>query len=159
MIFVFIFALLGMELFAFVIFFDADGNPIQGQENIQEAYENGTRIFAPRENFNNVFSAMVTIFLVVIGEDWHIIARTFIRASAETSTSSRTIAMLYFIVLIVVGNTMLLALFTALLLRNFESSLEEKEKHIRRLNRKKMIKKISKIAVSRQLSTQLEQEE
>lgn len=148
-IFVFIFALLGMELFANILFYDLDGNMIMGKENIQETFARGEQLIEPRENFNNIFYAMVSIFIVVIGEEWHIISGVYIRASAENGSASRTIALMYFLILIVVGHTILLALFTALLLRNFESSMEEKERHIRRMNRKKMIKKISTMAVSR----------
>ena len=83
---------------------------------------------------------MVSIFMIVIGEDWHVIAGTYVRASAEFGSESRTIAMVYFIILVVVGHIMLLALFTALLLRNFESNLELQERQIRMLNRRKLIK-------------------
>lgn len=67
----FIFALLGMELFAFSVFENAEGDFVYGQENIKAAFESGEPMNWPRENFNNVFSAMLTVFIVIAGEDWN----------------------------------------------------------------------------------------
>lgn len=66
-----------MELFAFTVFYDVDGNMIIGEEAIQAAYEDGQRLIAPRMNFNNIGYSMVTVFTVIMGEDWNIIANMY----------------------------------------------------------------------------------
>jgi len=67
----FIFALLGMELFAFSVYENAEGEFVFGQDNIKAAFESGEQMNWPRENFNNVFSAILTVFIVIAAEDWH----------------------------------------------------------------------------------------
>ena len=37
----YIFALLGMEIFSFSVVFDIDGNPVFGEDNIKAAFESG----------------------------------------------------------------------------------------------------------------------
>lgn len=69
MICIFIFILLGLELFAFKIKFDADGMPT-GKANGE----------APRENFNTPFMAFIAIFIVFIGDDWNAIMYNHYRA-------------------------------------------------------------------------------
>ena len=63
---------------------------------------------------------MVTVFITVMGQDWHIISNVYIRASKEESKISQIIATVYFFSAIVIGHIVLLSLFTALLLRNFQ---------------------------------------
>jgi len=115
---IFIFALLGMNLFAFSVFEDGDGELVFGQENIQAAFARGEQINWPRQNFNNIFSSLVTVFIVILAEDWNSYMYLYVRALGKDSSSGRTIATLYFVVLFVVGNMIFLALFTALLLKS-----------------------------------------
>jgi hypothetical protein len=70
-LFMYIFALLGMELFANAVLVDEDDNLIAGEENIQALYASGDYFTYPRDNFNNVGFALTTIFIVIIGEDWN----------------------------------------------------------------------------------------
>jgi len=70
-LFMYIFALLGMELFANAALVDEDDNLIAGEENIQALYASGDYFTYPRDNFNNVGFALTTIFIVIIGEDWN----------------------------------------------------------------------------------------
>jgi hypothetical protein len=120
LLFMFIAALLGMELFSYSVCYDVNGQPIFGQENIQAAFAAGDELFWPRVNFNNIFYSMVTVFLVIVSEDWNSDMALYVRAKGFESTTGRSIAMAYFFILFIIGNTILLALFTALLLKNFE---------------------------------------
>lgn len=116
----FIFALLGMELFAYSVYEDINGELVFGQENIQEAFKQGDKLTWPRQNFNNIFNAMLSVFIVIVGEDWNVYMYLYVRALGHGSETWRNIAILYFILLFLIGNTILLALFTALLLKNQE---------------------------------------
>ena len=71
----------------------------------------------PRDNFNNIFNSMVTCFIVIIAEDWNMTMYQYVRALDTNGTSGRALALTYFISLFVLGNTIMLALFTALLLK------------------------------------------
>ena len=55
-VFIFIFALLGMELFAYHVFFDFDEELVVGTENIQETYVLTGRdyLIDPLNNFNTI---------------------------------------------------------------------------------------------------------
>lgn len=72
----------------------------------------------PRENFNNVFSSLLTVFIVVVAEDWNQVMYLYVRALSEDGSFGRNLAQIYFICLFVLGNTIMLALFTALLLKS-----------------------------------------
>lgn len=120
LLFIFVFSLLGMEMFAYTVFVDADGKFYLTQETIQEAYASGVPLYAPRENFNNIFFAMVTIFVMCTGENWPGIASIYLRAAREKSKVFNLLAQIYFLVVTVLGFILLLSLFTALLLQNFD---------------------------------------
>ena len=98
----------------------------------------------PRENFNDIFRSLLTVFIVIVAEDWNAVMYLYVRALDEDSDAGRPLAVFYFFCLFVVGNTILLALFTALLLKNFKTDLDEVAKKIeakeerrqQRLNRK-----------------------
>ena len=105
-------------------------------------------MFSPRENFDSIYYSLVTVFILVMGQDWHIISNIYIRASREESKISQYIAQIYFFVAIVLGHIVLLSLFTALLLRNFQSNLKKQVDTKKEKNRGELIKKFSKSAVS-----------
>lgn len=109
-----------MELFAYSVYEDINGELVFGQENIQEAFKQGDKLTWPRQNFNNIFNAMLSVFIVIVGEDWNVYMYLYVRALGHGSETWRNIAILYFILLFLIGNTILLALFTALLLKNQE---------------------------------------
>ena len=115
---IFIFALLGMELFAFSAYEDENGELVFGKDNIQEAFARGDELTWPKQNFNNVFNSIVTVFIVIIAEDWNAYMYTYVRAIGANSEGGRTIGIFYFITVFAVGNTIMLALFTALLLKS-----------------------------------------
>ena len=110
-------ALLGIELFAYKCRFDHDDNLIK---DIKSEYAHGVKTFPPRENFETIFDALTTVFIVIIGEDWQHVMYKFVRALSVN-------AAWYFVVVFVMGNFMLLSLFTAILLSNFDDIGEAAE--------------------------------
>ena len=68
----------------------------------------------PRANFNRLMNGLVTIFIVFIGEDWNAVMFDHYRATRSAG------AYLYFMSLFIIGNLILLNLFLAILLKNFE---------------------------------------
>ena len=73
----------------------------------------------PRHNFDDIFWAFVTIFQVLTGEDWNAVMYDGMRTTG-------TWACVYFILLVVIGNYIVLNLFLAILLDNF-SGLDKDE--------------------------------
>ena len=102
-LFMFIYTLLGMEMYAYKIRFTDD--------DFSAAAEDGP-VF-PRANFNNFLYGIITIFIVFIGEDWNSSMYDVYRATGGG-------AYLFFISLFIIGNLILLNLFLAILLKNFE---------------------------------------
>lgn len=103
LLFMFIFTLVGSEMYAYkVMYNDADKTRVVKVDGVY-----------PRENFNNLYQGLTTIFIVFIGEDWNSVMYDHYRA-----TGAFTIA--YFIFLFIFGNLILLNLFLAILLKNFE---------------------------------------
>ena len=80
----------------------------------------------PRENFNDVFSSLVTIFILIVGEDWNEIMYMYVRAGGAESELGWSIARIYFLIVMITGNVILLALFTSLLLKNFDKEPDNK---------------------------------
>jgi hypothetical protein len=67
-LFIFTYAMLGMELFAYRVRFDDQGEPIElddGNSNNGRGVEIGE---SPRENFDTFLFAMTTIFILLIGD-------------------------------------------------------------------------------------------
>lgn len=102
-----------MELFAFKVRQDHDGNIIYyddlGDVELNES---------PRANFDTFTNGFQSIFIVIIGEDWNSVMYTHYRALGP-------VVQIYFVSLLVFGNFILLSLFTAILLKNFENDTEE----------------------------------
>jgi voltage-dependent calcium channel L type alpha-1D len=103
LIFMFIYTLLGMELYAYKVIFN-------DSEHTEVASEPG---FYPRANFNSFLSGLTTVFIVFIGEDWNASMYDHVRTNGHG-------ALIFFVSLFVLGNLILLNLFLAILLKNFE---------------------------------------
>ena len=82
-------------------------------------------ILSPRENFDTIHEALITIFIVIVGEDWNWVMYAFVRAIGYESRIWYYVVMFYFILLMILGNIMLFSLFTAILLENFEGDAQE----------------------------------
>lgn len=101
--FMYIFALVGMSTFAGQVMFDGDGNL-----NLDSG-------MSPRENFDTLGGALLTIFDVLIGYDWISIMFNCIRAKGP-------VVSIYFIALVVLGTIILMNLFLAIMLGNFDKA-------------------------------------
>ena len=76
-LFIFIYALLGMEFFAYRAIMNHEGDfidPLTKEEDFE----------FPRENFNNIWNSMVTVYIMIQGEDWNVIMNTFVRVYEKT---------------------------------------------------------------------------
>ena len=76
-----------------------------------EDVDNGCAI--PRASFDNFGVAMVTIFQMMTGEDWNMVMYDGIGANGGS-------AFLYFAIIVVIGNFLILNLFLTILLSGFE---------------------------------------
>lgn len=130
-LFIYIFSLLGQFLFANRFRFDPrSGDVVRlGTAGFDDAE-------VPRENFDNFLSAFVSIFSILMVEAWPSILFSGWRASRAETDAFELIAVLYFVVVVVVGNLVLLSLFLAILLSNFEGLDEEMANAAERLRRK-----------------------
>ena len=114
-LFIFIYTLLGRELFAHNVKFDEEGR-----------YSTDVEAESPRNNFDSFWNALVTIFIVLTGEQWN-------RIMYESYLYNQYLALAFFISLIIMGQMILLNLFLAILLENFnideqKDSTENREK-------------------------------
>ena len=66
-----------------------------------------------RENFDNLLSALITVFQILVGDNWNTVVYKAYLAVAPT-------AVIYFIIVVLIGKIILLNLFLAILLGNFE---------------------------------------
>ena len=107
-LFMFIYSLLGMQLYGGKFFF-----PTRSDCSSWQRYNNGCSI--PRANFDEFVTAMVAIFQMMTGEDWNVVMYDGIAASSSGS-------FFYFMILVVFGNYIILNLFLAILLSGFEGN-------------------------------------
>ena len=112
-IFIFIFSLVGMELFAFQVKFDDNAEPID-PANILDADGNDIPGNYPDSTFNTFLEAMISVFIVLANDGWSTIYINHKRATGSTKSN------IFFISLLIVGQFILLYLFLAILLGNFE---------------------------------------
>jgi|TARA_B110000305_G_scaffold241048_1_gene313599 hypothetical protein len=109
LIFMFIFTLLGMEMYAYrVLYVDDDLSAVASKDD----KDNKVGSY-PRANFNDPFNGVITVFIVLIGEDWN-------SSMYDHFRSEGYVAHFFFIILFILGNLILLNLFLAILLKNFE---------------------------------------
>ena len=100
-IFIYVFSLLGMEIFAGKFKFDSNGN---------FDLENGS---IPRQNFDSIEWAIITVFQVLVGDKWNeVMYKAYLAVSPG--------AVIYFLVLVLIGRIVMLNLFLSIILGNFE---------------------------------------
>jgi len=123
-LFMFIISLLGMELFANECRFDEDNQLIA---NVKKAYKNKEVMLAPRNNFDSISTALITVFIIILGEDWPGVMYNYVRVYDMGEGNSRAgwAISMFFIFCYSVGNFLLLSLFVAILLENFEEKKED----------------------------------
>ena len=103
---VFVFSLLGIELFNNYARFDRFENLVAVDD------PNG---LPPRENFDSFEDSCVSVFVCLIGEDWVGMMHNYMRVKRN-----RIMPNVFFIILMIIGNLFLMNLFLAILLKNFE---------------------------------------
>lgn len=106
-LFMFIYAILGMELFAENAKFTADD---------KLDMENGTSI---NQNFDSFIYSFTTVFVLLTQDGWSAIFYAYKRAMGSFRAN------LYFLSLYIVGPIILLNLFLAILLKNFDGDMIE----------------------------------
>ena len=99
----FIFSLLGMELYSQRIRFNQDGFIPDGDTDPDEL------LISPRPNFDSFYMAFTSIFIVFIGEDWQTLMHSHYRIEGVS-------ALLFFPFLYICLHLILLNLFLAILL-------------------------------------------
>ena len=117
MIIIFIYTLLGLELYAYRVKFDSeDMNYALDPKEVPDVHEG----FYPRSNFNTFVTGYITVFGILIGENWNVVMYDHLRGSGRS-------AYLFCISAFIVGNLILLNLFLAILLKNFETPPEKED--------------------------------
>ncbi|KAL3673234.1 hypothetical protein V7S43_000957 [Phytophthora oleae] len=132
LLFMYVYALLGMQVFGNRFRFDSNGIPktslaadIDGDE------------YVPRANFDSLLWSGVTVFQVLTGENWN----TVLFDGWRTTGMS---ALLYFLSLVVFGNFIVLNLFLAILLSHFED-VEEANQEANKSEAKEALRTKSRI--------------
>ena len=110
LIFMFTYTLLGMEIFAYKAKFDP----------ITKEVTNADDGVYPRENFNTFYYSFTTIFIILIGEDWNHVMYKNVRGR-------EMVYQLFFVILYIFGNLILMNLFLAILLKNFDTPTDVSE--------------------------------
>ena len=90
-LFIYIYALLGMQFFANRLKFDDEDYPIPLLTPEWYAAE------SPRANFDNLWWAVITIFQVLTGENWNAVMYDGMRGGGQT------IGLIYFLSLVIIG--------------------------------------------------------
>ncbi|TNV87903.1 hypothetical protein FGO68_gene16047 [Halteria grandinella] len=118
MLFMLSFSLLGMELFANKVRFDSDNN-------LDLEYGE-----PPSSNYDTLLNAFTTVFIVLTADGWSGIYFAHRRAI------DNVVPTIYFNLLIVIGQKVLLNLFLAILLQNFDENnmLEQIDKEMKQQN-------------------------
>ncbi|KAG7199961.1 hypothetical protein KM043_014390 [Ampulex compressa] len=97
-LFIVIFALLGMQVFG-------------GKFNFSDLEDK------PRHNFDSFWQSLLTVFQILTGEDWNAVMYDGIRAYGGVA-SPGVLACIYFIILFICGNYILLNVFLAIAVDN-----------------------------------------
>lgn len=109
LLFNFIFALIGVELFAYSC-------KVTVADIID--MENG---FFPLNNFNNFQQAFLSVFVLLTGDGWSSIMMDYARSAGLALTLT------FFIAFMILGQYLLFNLFLAILLQNFDEDSIEQE--------------------------------
>ncbi|XP_053393144.1 voltage-dependent T-type calcium channel subunit alpha-1G-like isoform X2 [Mercenaria mercenaria] len=116
LLFMFIFSVLGMNLFGGKFCWKSDGSTCNCNEYLEPNI-----CECDRANFNTLLWSLVTVFQVLTQEDWN----TVLYNGMEKTSAW---AALYFVALMTFGNYVLFNLLVAILVEGFSSEEEEKKK-------------------------------
>ena len=133
LLFMYIFSLLGMQIFANYSYVDIEGNAIL-KEELAERFLDPSDILIPiRTSFDNIWKSMNTIFVIMQADGWNIVMYQNILPNYNNNWPLYS---LFFCVTFVLGNKVMLSLFTAILLSNFEGGDDsEDEAGDKKMNR------------------------
>eukprot|EP00644_Phytophthora_capsici_P000129 jgi/Phyca11/539928/estExt2_Genewise1Plus.C_PHYCAscaffold_40231 len=131
LLFLYIYALIGMQTFANQFRFDKYGYRVDRSQDAE---------YIPRANFDTMLWSVVTVFQILTGENWNGVMMDGWRSSGWS-------AVLYFVSLVVLGNFIVLNLFLAILLGNFDESNDEE-----RDAEREALKRKSRVAPTKQTS-------
>ena len=109
LLFCFIFAFLGMELFAY----SCKVTSSDAIDMINGSY--------PNNNFNSFYQAFLTVFVLLTGDSWSSIMLDFYRAT------NPALALTFFLAFMILGQYLIFNLFLAILLQNFDEDSVEQE--------------------------------
>jgi hypothetical protein len=123
-LYMYIFSLLGMQLFANVFRFDS----VTGYAVAADAPIGTFKI--PRQNFDDLLFSFLCVFQCLGGLNWNQLMYDGIRANEGTITPPA----LYFVTVMVVGNFILLNLFLCILLIEFQRTAEAEQRKLREDN-------------------------
>jgi len=121
LLFIFIFAIIGMQNFANVLYFDSLSNDAIALKDVQAMYaaDNSTIYrptwYRPRSNFDSFIHAVFVVFQILSLEDWNVVMYNCVRAQGSMSR-------VYFIAVVALGSMVLLNFFLAILLSDFEEA-------------------------------------
>ncbi|KAM3173934.1 hypothetical protein ACTXT7_011589 [Hymenolepis weldensis] len=105
-LFIVIFALLGMQIFG-------------GRFNF-------LHLRKPRSNFDNFHQALITVFQILTGEDWN--EAMYMGIKSYSNQPFGSLVCLYYVVLFICGNYILLNVFLAIAVDNLADTGQSKEK-------------------------------
>ena len=111
LLFMFICSLLGMELYAYRVKYNDNSKayPLDPETRFDVGYY-------PRQNFNTLGNSFITVFGILIGENWNSCMYDHLRGHKSNWSTY-----IFFIFLFIFGNLILLNLFLGILLKNFEA--------------------------------------
>ena len=123
-LFIYLFALIGRELFAYRALINDDDDFIYMQDEVEAqialTISEERELRYPRINFNDIAGSMASVLILINGEDWTFVAQDWIRAYGQHSKGKEAIATTYFFIVMLFGNLTLFSLFTGMLLHTFK---------------------------------------
>ena len=119
---IFVYGLLGSQLFG-----GAFCNFVGEETYVYSSID--TCALLPRSNFDHLGYSTLTVFQIITGEDWNTVMYNGMRA-APKQNRPWWIHALYFVSLFLIGNVIVLNLFIAVLINNFEGDDEEEDEDL-----------------------------
>ena len=119
-LFMYIYALMGMQFFANRFKFDEDGYAIPIGSPHPQSGVDWHKIPSSRANFDDFHFSIIAVFQILSGENWNVVMYDGWR-------STDAFAAIYFMSLIMFGMFIVMTLFLAILLNNFGSDDDEEE--------------------------------
>jgi voltage-dependent calcium channel L type alpha-1D len=121
-LFIFIFALLGMEFFAQRVRFDEDTGLVVPYKELQERYNTDPySLVALRNNFDSISRALTSVFVIAMEDDWQ---WQIVNHVIPFDRKYSLFIIFWFILCICIISQTLLSLFTAIIIEKFDTSEE-----------------------------------